>query len=95
MKGAMYSVFLAMGIMAAVYIGSYFLTVSPLQVGVGSAVPGLRRYNVFPVYWRAPVWLHAPSLYAPVHLLDEKYIRPSKWKPHSDTETTAYGKSAA
>ena len=82
MKGTMFSVFWAVGMMLAVYIASYFLTVSPLKVDAGSDVPGLRQYSVFPAYWGAPAWLHAPSLYAPVHWLDEKYVRPAKWKPN-------------
>lgn len=80
MKGAISSVVLALGIMVAVYIAGYFLTVSPMQVGLGSDLPGLRHYSVFPTHWGAPAWLHAPSLYAPMHLLDERYIRPGKWK---------------
>lgn len=89
MKGAISLLFLTTGLLVAAYVVSYFLAVSAMYSGVGS-VFGLDRYTVFPMYLRAPTWLHAPSLYAPVHWLDEKYIRPAMWKAHNDKFEVKY-----
>lgn len=81
MKGTISSALLGIGIIVAAYAGSYFLTVSPLEVGVGSG-GWVRIDSVVPAYWGMPTWLRAPAFYRPLHFLDEKYVRPLKWKPN-------------
>ena len=67
-----------MGILVVVYAGSYFFFVSPLRASICMFAGGCGR--VVPMYWGLPSWVNATALYGPIHVLDEKLIRPSKWK---------------
>ena len=85
MKSAMYSTLWVIGVLIAVYVGSYFFFVSPMHAGLGAG--GMVVYSqVFPRYWKAPAWLHAPELYQPIQFLDAKILRPAKWKPRGRVE---------
>jgi hypothetical protein len=83
MKSAMCSACWVMGILVAVYAGSYFFFVSPIAAGLGAG-GGVHYVQVVPWYWSAPTWLNAPELYGPIHVLDKNILRPARWKPPPD-----------
>ena len=87
MKSAMYSTLWVIGVLIAVYVGSYYFFVSPMQVGLGAG--GVVVYSqVTPWYWKAPAWLHAPELYQPIQVLDAKILQPAKWRPRGRVALT-------
>ena len=67
---------IAAGAIVALYVGSYFLAVSQVRVGItrGSHV------SVIPWYRQGPSWPGAQFFYRPIHLLDREYLRRSVWR---------------
>jgi hypothetical protein len=82
MKLSILTVCLAVEAVLGSYIGSYFLCVSPVRVGFTRG----DKVAVAPAYRYVPEWLDAPAFYQPVHLLDEKYLRRSKWQTRPGEE---------
>ena len=58
------------------YVGSYFWTVDNVQFGVTHG----NQVAVAPHYRYIPRWLDATSFYHPIHLVDRRYLRRSKWQ---------------
>lgn len=76
----MYSALWLLAVLPVVYVGSYFFFVHPVSAGLGAG--GTVHYTeVIPWYWPSPSWVHAEKLYGPIHHLDKKLLRPSRWTP--------------
>src|SRR5258708_1389717 len=90
MKNAMLTSVLTIGVVTGLYVGSYFLCVSQIRVGFtrGDTV------WVVPAYWRFPSsGIDPAAFYRPIHLLDEKCLRRSKWqtRPAQNGELSIVG----
>lgn len=67
---------IAAGVVVALYVGSYFLSVSQARFGItrGSHV------SFAPWYRYIPSGIDAQMFYTPIHLLDREYLRRSVWQ---------------
>lgn len=77
-RPALTTCLLMMGALLGIYVGSYFLCVSEVRFGF---TRGDRLYAA-PAYRYVPTALGSTALhiYQPVHLLDETWLRPAKWR---------------
>jgi hypothetical protein len=63
--------FIVLGFAAAIYVGSYFAFAT---IGITGIVG--RHYTSWPSYRCGP-W--ATSFYTPMHTIDRRILRPTKW----------------
>jgi len=67
-----------MGVVLSFYVGSYFLCVSEVRWGFtrGDQLYAAPAYRCLP----SALGSTAVYVYGPIHLIDEKCLRPDKWR---------------